>query len=297
MAIADRLQKLLPGDAARLLEAHAGRLTQIRLRAERPVQMAGCGFEAVGETPLAADALRRALAALMEYSLYARQQDLDEGFFTLDDGSRVGVCGRMHAEGGRLRMEEVGSACIRVARAVPGCAREIAGLMDGGDGLRSTLLASLPGMGKTTLLRDLARSLSARGYCVAVADERHEIAACRQGVPTLDVGLRTDVMDGCPRGEAIGRMIRAMAPQVIVADEIGGAADAAALADAARCGVAVAASAHAGSFGELMGRVCMRSILKSGALQRVVLLGERPGHVIEVWRLKDGEGGSAWERA
>ena len=297
MAIADRLQKLLPGDAARLLAMHADRVTQIRLRAERPVLLAGCGFEAVGDAPLSAEALRRVLAALMEYSLYARQQELDDGFFTLEDGSRVGVCGRMHEEGGRLRMEEVGSACIRVARAVPGCAEALAALMDGEGGLRSTLLASLPGMGKTTLLRDLARCLSGRGYSVAIADERHELAACRQGAPTLDVGLRTDVMDGCPRGEAIGRMIRAMAPQVIVADEIGGAADAAALADAARCGVAVAASAHAGRFDELKDRACLRAILDSGALQRVVFLGERPGRIREVWRRRIGEGESAWERA
>ena len=91
MAVADRLQKLLPGDAARLLAMHADRVTQIRLRAERPVLLAGCGFEAVGDAPLSAEALRRVLAALMEYSLYARQQELDDGFFTLEDGSMVKV--------------------------------------------------------------------------------------------------------------------------------------------------------------------------------------------------------------
>ena len=84
--------------------------------------MDGGGERAVRRRRWNGRALEGILAALMEYSVYARQEELDRGFFTLDDGSRVGVCGRMVGDGERVRMTEIGSACVRVARPVAGCA-------------------------------------------------------------------------------------------------------------------------------------------------------------------------------
>ena len=295
MAVADRLGAMLPPDAAAIFEARMDTLTQIRLRAGRPVQFSFTdGGDAMSSGNLDPTALSRLLSALMEYSVYARQNDLDEGFFTLDDGSRVGVCGRMYREGDRLRMAEIGSACIRFARAHPGCADPIMAVIDSPQGLRSTLLVSPPGLGKTTLLRDASRQLSERGYTVGIADERHELAACHRGIPTLNVGPRTDVLDGCPRSEAIGRLVRTMAPDIVVADEIGGDADAMALADATRCGVAIAASAHGKSLEDLLSRPCLRAVLESGVVENVALLGPRPGAVKRLWRRRGGEGESAW---
>jgi len=295
----DRLKGLLPPGAAALLAACGDGVTQVRLRVGRPVQVCmGRGGEALSDEPLERAALERILAALMEYSVYARQDELDQGFFTLDDGSRVGVCGRMVGDGTRFRMDGIGSACLRVARPVAGCASGLLAHIAPSKGvLRSTLLLSPPGLGKTTMLRDIARQLSDGGLCVAMADERHELAACHMGVPTLDVGLRTDVMDGCPRDRAIARMLRSMAPQVVVADEIGGAEDALALADAARCGAAIMASAHAASLGEALSRPSLRAVLEAGVVALVALLGPAPGAVREVWRRADGEGVAAWRRA
>lgn len=293
VALADRLAALLPEATARELKRRAGWLTEVRLRAGRPVQLVGEGFDTMCPEAIPPEELRSVLTALMDYSVYARQEELDEGFFTLDDGSRIGVCGRMYAEGGRLRMGRIGSACARVARAVPGCAEELAQCVAGTDGPRSTLLISPPGMGKTTLLRDLARLLSDAGLRVAVADERHELAACRDGVPMLDVGCRTDVMDGGDRSRAMRALLRSMAPQVIVADEIGGEGDGAALVDAARCGVAVMASAHGAGFAEALGRPWVGALLRSGAFDRAALLGPRPGELREIWRRKED---GAWTR-
>ena len=299
MGAVDRLKSLLPPGAAALLAACGEGVTQVRLRAGRPVQV--CterGDEALSDAPLERAELERILAALMEYSVYARQDELDRGFFTLDDGSRVGVCGRMVGDGTRLRMDGIGSACLRVARPVGGCANGLLAHIAPSSGvLRSTLLLSPPGLGKTTMLRDIARQLSDGGLCVAVADERHELAACHRGVPTLDVGLRTDVMDGCPKDQAIGRMLRAMAPRVVVADEIGGAEDARALADAVRCGAAIMASAHAASLGEALSRPSLCSVMEAGVVALVAVLGPAPGMVREVWRRTDGEGVAAWRRA
>ena len=299
MGVVDRLKALLPPEAGEMLAAHGNEVTEVRLRPGRPIQIGwghGCG--AMTGAALGQAALSRTLAALMEFSVYARQEELDQGFFTLNDGSRVGVCGRMLAGADGLRMAEIGSACIRVARPVVGCAN---GLMPhiaaSGGGLRSMLLLSPPGMGKTTMLRDIARQLSDGGTCVGLADERHELAACHMGVPTLDVGARTDVMDGCPRDQAITRLIRGMSPRVIVADEIGGEADALALADAARCGAAIVASAHADSLEEAMSRSCLRAVLDAGVADCVALLGPHPGMVRGVWRRLGGEGVASWKCA
>ena len=58
----------------------------------------------------------------------------------------------------------------------------------------STLILGPPGSGKTTLLRECVRSLSDGGSRVGLVDERGELAACRLGVPLLDVGAQTDVL-------------------------------------------------------------------------------------------------------
>ncbi len=286
MPVLERLSRLLPEEAARRMEACAGTLTQVRLRADRPVQLVRGNVDELAGGPIDARTVSGVASALLEHSVYAREGELSEGFFTLDDGSRVGVCGRRYRSGGVQRLGEIGSVCVRVARPVPGCADALVEPICEGGHVRSTLIVSPPGLGKTTLLRDIARQLSLRGFCVCLADERHELAACRQGVPTMDVGPRTDVMDGCPRPRAIRQMVRAMAPDVIVADEIGGRGDARALADAARCGVAVVASAHGESLESAALRPALREALDSGAIRLLALLGGRPGNVLALRRVE-----------
>lgn len=277
----DRLSALLPQAVSEKLAAMAGGLTEVRLRAGRPVQLvSGTEDCFVGER-MTGEALRRVLAALMDYSVYAREDELTQGFFTMRDGCRVGVCGRLAVADGRPVMTAVGSVCVRVAREIAGCADAVARHITK-DGLRSTLVIAPPGMGKTTLLRDAARQLSEAGYNVAIADERHELAACVDGMPTADVGPRTDVWDGGGKAAAIASLIRGMSPQVIVADEIGGEGDARALAEARRCGVCVLASAHAGSIAELKRRGSLKAVLDGGVFDCVTRLESPPGTVAEI---------------
>lgn len=290
METLERLRALLPGEIGEGIEARRGDIREVRLRAGRPAQLVYGGGDWLSRTVVDAAALNRILAALMDYSLYAREDELRQGFFTLADGCRVGVCGRLVAECGRVMgMSSVGSLCVRISREIRGCAEALLQAITAGGGVRSTLVISPPGMGKTTLLRETARRLSDGGLCVCVADERHELAACNNGVPTLDVGARTDVMDGGLKSVTIPLMLRAAAPEVIVADEIGGPGDAEALAEAARCGVRVIASAHAGSFPGLMRRRALRAVIDTGAFEIGALLYGAPGRVAEI-RAFDGEG-------
>ena len=258
---------------------NAGTLTEIRLRSGRPARLIRMGLPELALETLEAERLRRILNHLMENSLYAWEDELRQGYFTAADGLRVGVCGHMSPGKESLgNLTSIGSACIRFPREVRGCAAELAKrLME--DRLAGTLILSPPGMGKTTLLRDLVRILSDAGWNVGLADERREIAACREGVPQLDVGARTDVMDACPKEKSIPMLVRSCAPDVIAADEIGSAGDMEALRDAARAGAAVIATAHASDREAALRRRNIAPLLREGVFDWVVTLGPEPGRV------------------
>lgn len=263
-------------------------LRELRLRAERPAQLAGQNLNRFFGAPIHADELRSICLTMMEHSYYAREEELTQGYFTLRDGCRAGVCGAFSVRDGRVTaLRAVGSLCIRIAREVRGCALQVVERLVSPCGVESALIVSAPGFGKTTILRDATRLLSERGFSVGVADERHELAACRNGVPTLDIGPRTDVADGCPRTQALELLLRSMSPQVLATDEIGNAADVQAVSRALCRGTAVLATAHAGSLDELEQGV-LQPLLNGNGFRLAFLLGESPGKILEIRRYPKG---------
>ena len=279
----------MPEALARLIGPQPdGPVTEVRLRAERPVEIRTLSGSRLLPGALAREALSRLLDELAAHSLYAWQEQLRQGFFTLPDGSRVGVTGRFVVEDGRVRgLTHIGSACLRLAHEVPGCAAPLSPLLCPGGRPESALILSPPGLGKTTLLRDIARcfSLGIHGFSpcqVGIADERGELAACRQGIPSLEVGPRTDVCDGCPKALALPMLVRTMGSRVLVTDELGGREDARAVLAAHRCGAAVVASAHAADLREARGRPGLSSLLSARAFSRVVELGDGVGEIRRV---------------
>lgn len=126
-----------------------------------------------------------------------------------------------------------------MAKQVIGCSNElIENIIDKEHYLiYNTLIISTPGAGKTTLLRDVARNVSngttfLKGQTVGIVDERGEITASYKGIAQNDVGIRTDIMSGVAKHIGIKMLIRSMAPQVIVVDEIGNNLDIQAIQDA-----------------------------------------------------------------
>ncbi len=225
------------------------------------------------------EALQKTLLLLSQSSFYALEEELRRGYLTLPGGHRVGLCGEAVLAAGRLRtMKHISSLNLRVARSVPGAADRLLPALFDADGFCSTLLISPPGAGKTTMLRELARRLSDDcGYTVCIADERSEIAGTVAGQAQLPVGMRTDVLDACPKAEAMMLLLRAMGPELIVTDEIGRAEDSLAIREAANGGVRVLATAHAASAAELCRRPVLRELLADGLFRRVVLLSRRRG--------------------
>lgn len=289
----------LPGEVRSLisgLESSAlSEMEEIRLRAGRPlsVGLGGCDmyvnrFGGLSVTPEKAylvteNDLTRAVSAVTDNSLYALEEELRRGYITLPGGHRVGLAGRTVLDHGEIRMLTNISGCaFRVARQVHGVGRAVIGrIADQGGGPRSTLIISPPRCGKTTLLRDLTRLFSigyrSPGRNVVVIDERSEIAGCYHGIPQLDVGPRTDVLDACPKSQGMIMAVRSLSPELIVTDELGRPEDIAAIEECINAGVKILATAHGASLEEVSGRPGMRSILSSSSFAAAVVLSRAKG--------------------
>lgn len=235
-----------------------GELREIRIRAERPAVFVTAARTAELDWLPGQHQLTALAEALSGHSLYARENETSQGFLTLTGGHRMGLCGHVVCHGDRTLLAEIGSVCIRIAGEWPGAADAL--LPHIGEG--SVLVIGPPGSGKTTLLRDLARQLSTgrQARQVALIDERGEMAACVDGVPQLDVG-GADVLDGLRKTQAVPWLIRSMSPEVIIADELSGDADAACLLDAQLCGTAVCASVHGTCLTEAASRPALAALM------------------------------------
>ena len=154
------------------------------------------------------------------------------------------------------------------------------------------MVLSPPGLGKTTLLRDLIRGLSDGTeelpcHRVSVVDERGEIAVMYQGIPQMAVGRHTDVLDACPKAAGIPILLRAANPQIIAVDEITVREDLLAMAAAANCGVRFLATIHAAGRQELGRRPLFSQLLKVHVFEKAVTIRREGGHrqyiVEELW--------------
>lgn len=247
------------------------RICDIRLFAGRPCAVRTMDGEYMTDFILDAGEID-GLAQALSRRMLRLSPGVSEGFITLAGGHRMGLCGHVTQEPEGLLLHGLGSLCIRVAREAPGCGRSLAATVRRGGGV---LVAGAPGSGKTTMLRDALRLLSDGGWAVGLADERGEVAACLDGVPQLDVGMRTHVVDGCKKADGLRWLLRAMCPQLLATDELYGPEDCRAVREAAACGVPVLATVHAGCAAELCARQGIRALLEEGAVRRVVFLHRR----------------------
>lgn len=238
--------------------------------------------------------LRELLDRATGFSPYTLRGEEAGLFLPLEGGCRLGLCGEAVVQNGKITgIRHISSLVIRLAREVKGIAQKTSERLTERGYVESVLIVSPPGFGKTTFLRDLIRGVSSLGYRVSVADERREIAAAKDGVPQLDVGPCTDVLTGCPKGEALGLLLRVMNPQVLAVDELAGEQEMKLVREAAHWGVAVFATAHGRDMSDLVRRPGCRPLLEEGTFRWCVTLGS--DYSIRMERLggyaEDGGGG------
>lgn len=273
-------------------EKQMEQVEELRLRVGRAVHLSMPDGEfAVPLTRVTGDDLEYVLDRASEYSRYAAEQTIKQGFLTAKGGYRIGICGSVRCSGGMCDgIENISSLNIRIPREQEDIARPLLPKLTEDGKLVSTLILSPPGGGKTTLLRDLVRLASNGTECsvsmrVSLVDERGEIAALHRGIAQLDVGQFTDVLDCCPKMLAVPMLLRSMTPQVIALDEIALEQDVDALCIAANCGVVLLATVHATSRNELAARPVLSRLLTCGVFRRIVRIsgsGRKRTYEVEV---------------
>ena len=244
----------LPDDIKNALEhLNANYLSEIRLRKGQPViveyrgEYGFLGVFGLTQTPenaLIAGDIDLILNSATGGCVFGYIEQMKNGFITVEHGVRIGIAGEYVTEGGRVNtIKNLTSLNIRVPHNVYGCADYVCKKIFK-DGLHSTLIFSKPGLGKTTMLRDIARTLSTQKLLnVLILDERNEISAMDAFGEGFDVG-RADVVRCFNKLGAISSAIRAMKPTVLITDELYGEDDLKAVKYAADCGITVIASSH-----------------------------------------------------
>ncbi|MBE6991884.1 MAG: stage III sporulation protein AB [Ruminococcaceae bacterium] len=259
-----RLIRYLPEKLKRAaLAAYAPQLEELRLRSGRPLTAVYAGSEQPLDVMVAAEDISYLASAAAHGSVYAAVDSLKNGYITVDGGNRIGFCGTAVLKNGEVtNLRNLSSANMRLAREIKTAAENIE--RNYNDRFESTLIIAPPGMGKTTLLRDLVRRISDKGIRTALVDERGEIAAMENGVPGFDTGMSTDVITGCPKAQGMLMMLRAMNPEVIAVDEITAPEDVAAVETCRNCAVGIIATVHGQNMADIEARPLFKKLLDTG---------------------------------
>lgn len=262
-------------------------LQEIRLRIGQPVTVLYQNEELILPTMysekkrLGKQEMKETIEHISNYSLYAYEHELKQGFITIEGGHRVGMAGQVIMEGGKIKnMKYISSINIRVSHEVLDCANKIFPYITYNKQMYHTLIISPPRCGKTTLLRDVVRQISdgnrwIKGCTVGVVDERSELGGCYLGVIQNNLGMRTDILDRCPKADGMIMLIRSMAPQVVAVDEIGAKEDVHAIEYAMHCGCKMLATAHGDSMEEICKKPIFEKLIREKRFERYVILSNR----------------------
>ncbi len=287
------------------LDIDFDKLQEIRLRINAPLLVIYCNKEAfiTEEAKLTSSSaaaifitrneIRETMEYISNYSLYAFEEEIRQGFITINGGHRIGIAGKTIVEDDMIKaMKHISFINVRLAHQVKGCAdRALPHIINRqARGIYHTLIISPPRCGKTTLLRDMIRQLSngsslLEGMSVGVVDERSEIGACYMGTPQNELGIRTDILDCCPKAKGMLMLIRSMSPQIIAVDELGSKEELEAIDYVIGCGCKLIATVHGSSIEDVRNKPVLRELLERQLFERYIILSNVKGigHLEEIY--------------
>ena len=283
----DEIYKILPKEISNIVKQYLQEdaVQEIRIKSGKPVILNLSYGEKVLDYRTTSEDLKFMMAKVSNYSLYAFEEEIKQGYITLKGGHRVGLAGECVISNGEVRtIKNISSLNIRICREIIGSCNKIMNLITNNNRVYNTLIVSPPKCGKTTILRDIAKNISngmykinLSGKKVTIVDERSEIAACYNGVPQMNVGIRTDILDNCLKKSGMIMAIRSLSPEVLICDEIGTKGDLEALNMAFNSGVNVIVTVHGYDIADVYGRAVFKDLIDNCILERIILLSNRKG--------------------
>jgi stage III sporulation protein AA len=280
-------------------------LQEVRLRACRPLIIIYDGKEyflsGAGELLsneerayiVSKEEMKETMDYISCYSLYAFEDEIKQGFITIQGGHRIGIAGKTVLEDEKITgLKYISYINVRISHEIKGCANQVMPFIADMElsEVHHCLIISPPRCGKTTLLRDIIRQIS-NGLCgmagktVGVVDERSEIGGCYMGIAVNDLGIRTDILDCCPKAKGMLMLIRSMSPSVIAVDEIGDYEDVKAIEAVINCGCKLLATVHGSSIEDINSKPLLQKMLKEKVFERYIILdnSKKVGHIREIY--------------
>ena len=277
------LEKYLPSHICDALykQFNLSAVNEIRMRVECPIVicMGGDKYFLSNKMICQREDMDEFIFKITDNSMYAVNDSIKQGYITLADGIRVGICGEVVTELDHVRtIKNVQAVNIRLPHDIKNCSLEAFDyLVD--SNVKNTLILSAPGVGKTTFLRDFVRQICHRRpkLNLLVVDERGEIASVVDGVVEIRLGDYVDIYTNCSKTFAFKYGIRSMSPDVFIFDELDIDKDMPSVCDATNSGVKVVATMHCSSINELKHNASFSSYLSKQVFERYVLLTKDAG--------------------
>lgn len=262
-------------------------IEEIRIRINLPIIVKLAEKEKIIDYKVSTEDINYIFQKICENSIYAYQNQIANGFVTIKGGNRVGIVGTAVVQNGKVtNLNYVSGLNFRIAQEIIGCSNKIMPNIIRGETIYNTLIIAMPGMGKTTLLRDIIRNLSngftdgntkIKGQNISVIDERGEISATYRGGSQNELGIRTDVLNDIPKAIGMKMAIRSMAPQIIAADEIGSVDDVNAIQYAICCGIKGIFTAHGNSVEDVKKNTELKSLIDNKIFEKFIIIKKEDG--------------------
>lgn len=257
----NKLPSSLKKSIITFLEHHRFKsINEIRIHKNSSIMLIADSLNVLTDIYVTSDLIDSCIDSLCDGSVYAHFHTIKDGYISVGKGVRAGICGRAYVENGEIcGVSDITSINIRIPQHIYNASTYLYNILKETGFFSSVIIYSAPGVGKTTILRDLIYKLSNTYPPIryAIIDSRDEIIA------SIEKKINADVFVSYPKGTAIELATKSMTPQLIICDEIASLDEANEVLSSVNSGVKLIATAHASTFDELVAKNTLQSLFKN----------------------------------